>query len=174
LALKNLGSMTFKDSNNKSTNYVFDTNGHAPLDLSQFENADNLRDVEQILIDGGYITNNPGQKNFKVKLPAVINLYADFKIIPKVYVSGFLQQKMQDDDGNDQITSINSFTVTPRFSISVFEAFLPINSNEVSGTNVGIGFRFRGFYLGSGSIVTALMSDSKQADIYTGFRWAFL
>jgi hypothetical protein len=81
---------------------------------------------------------------------------------------------MQDDDGNDQITSINSFTVTPRFSISVFEAFLPINSNEVSGTNVGIGFRFRGFYLGSGSIVTALMSDSKQADIYTGFRWAFL
>lgn len=174
LALKNLGSMTLKDDNNQSTNYIFDTNGQAPLDLSQFDEVDNLRDVEEILSNGGYLTQISGQKDFKVKLPAMINLYADFKIVPKVYVSGFLQQKLKSDDGNDQITSINTFTVTPRFNIGFFEAFLPINSNEVSGTNVGIGFRFRGFYLGSGSIITALANDSKQADIYTGFRWAFL
>ncbi|MEO5775993.1 MAG: hypothetical protein ABIQ27_03755 [Flavobacterium sp.] len=174
LALKNMGSMTFKDSNNQSTNYSFDTNGHPPLDLSQFEDADNLRDVEDILLSGGYLTETSGQKDFKVKLPAMVNLYADFKIIPKIYISGFLQQKLKSDDGNDQITSINTFTVTPRFNIGIFEAFLPINNNEVSGTNVGVGFRFRGFYLGSGSIVTALVNDSKQADIYTGFRWAFL
>jgi hypothetical protein len=174
LALKNMGSMTFKDSNNQSTNYTLNIPSTDPLDLSQFDDAENLREVEQILFSNGYLTQISGQKDFKVKLPAMINLYADFKIIPKVYVSGFLQQKMKDDDGNDQITSINSFTVTPRFNIGVFEAYLPINNNEVSGTNVGIGFRFRGFYLGSGSIVTALISDSKQADIYTGFRWAFL
>jgi len=174
LAFKNIGSMTFKDSNNKSTNYTFDTQTPGPLDLSQFDGVDNLRDVETILVNGGYLTQANGKNDFKVKLPAMINLYADFKIIPKIYVSGFLQQKLQDDGGNDQITSVNTFTLTPRFNVGFFEAFLPINNNEVSGTNVGIGFRFRGFYLGSGSIVTALISDSKQADIYTGFRWAFL
>jgi hypothetical protein len=178
LAFKNIGSMTFKDSNNQSTNYVLDiqptVQNPQGLDLSQFEDVDNLRDVEQILLNDGYLTQTSGEKDFKVKLPAMINLYADFKIIPKIYVSGFLQQKLQDDGGNDQITSINTFTLTPRFNIGFFEAFLPVNNNEVSGTNVGIGFRFRGFYIGSGSIVTALISDSKQADIYTGFRWAFL
>jgi hypothetical protein len=174
LAFKNIGSMTFKDGNNQSTNYTLDIPSSDPLDLSQFDDVDNLKEVEQILLDNGYLTKTSGENDFKVKLPAMINLYADFKIIPKVYITGFLQQKLQEDGENDQITSINTFTITPRFNIGFFEAFLPVNTNEVSGTNVGIGFRFRGFYLGSGSIVTALMSDSKQADIYTGFRWGFL
>ncbi len=174
LAFKNMGSMTFKDTNNQSTNYNLNIPTTNPLDLSQFDNVDNLRDVEQILLNNGYLTKTSGEKNFKVKLPAMINLYADFKIVPKFYVSGFLQQKLQDNEGNDQITTVNTFTVTPRFNIGFFEAFLPVNNNEISGTNVGIGFRFRGFYLGSGSMVTALINDSKQADIYTGFRWAFL
>jgi hypothetical protein len=178
LAFKNIGSMTFKDSNNASTNYTLniqptpqDPQG---LDLSLFSDVENLKEVETILKEKGYLTQLPNEADFKVKLPAMINLYADFKIIPKIYVSGFLQQKLQEDDENDQITSINTFTITPRFNIGFFEAFLPINNNEVSGTNVGVGFRFKGFYLGSGSIVTALMSDSKQADLYTGFRWSFL
>ncbi|WP_162126145.1 conjugal transfer protein TraF [Flavobacterium phycosphaerae] len=174
LAFKNLGSMTFKDSNNASTNYAFSTQGPGPLDLSLFDGVDNLKDVETILRQKGYLTELPNQKSFKVKLPAMINLYADFKIIPKIYVSGFLQQKLQDNEGNDQITTVNTFTLTPRFTLGFFEAFLPVNNNEISGTNVGVGLRFRGFYLGSGSIVTALINDSKQADIYTGFRWAFL
>jgi hypothetical protein len=32
-------------------------------------------------------------KDFKVKLPTVLNLYADFKVIPKFNLTLFLQQK---------------------------------------------------------------------------------
>ena len=62
----------------------------------------------------------------------------------------------------------------PRVNLGFFEGYIPISNNDIAGTNIGIGFRLGGFYLGSSSIFTALTSDSKQADVYTGFRFAFL
>jgi hypothetical protein len=70
------------------------------------------------------------------------------------------------DGNNDQVTAQNTFTVTPRYVTNFFEVFMPIGTNEISGFNTGVGFRVGGFFIGSGSIVTALLNDSKQADIY--------
>jgi hypothetical protein len=41
-------------------------------------------------------------------------------------------------------------------------------NNEISGITGGFGFRVYGF--GSSSIITALTSTSKQADLYLGYR----
>ncbi|MFN3754168.1 DUF5723 family protein [Flavobacterium sp.] len=178
LAIRNIGSMTFKDDNNSSTNYVLDiqptVQNPQGLDLSSFEDVDSLRDVEQILTDSGYLTQTSGETNFKVKLPTVLSTYADFRIIPKIYVTAYLQQKLNEDAGNEQITVPNIFSITPRVNLGFFETYVPVTFNEISGTNVGLGFRLGGFYLGTSSLVSALISDSKQGDIYTGFRWAFL
>jgi hypothetical protein len=173
LSVRNIGSMTFKDDNNYNTNYTFTTQGRPPLDLSLFENVDNLSEVEAILISNGYLTQTPNKTDFKVNLPTLLTMYADFKIVPKVYVTGYLQQKMKKDDANEQITSRNIFSVTPRVNLGFFEAYLPVSTDDISGTNVGFGFRLSGFYLGSNSIITSL-TDGKQANIYTGFRYAFL
>ena len=54
------------------------------------------------------------------------------------------------------------------------KSYIPVTFHEISGTNVGIGFRLGGFYLGTSSMITALINDSKQADAYLGFRWGFL
>ena len=173
LSVRNIGSMTFKDDNNYNTNYTFTTQGRPPLNLNLFENVDNLSEVEAILISNGYLTQIPNKTNFKVNLPTLLTMYADFKIVPKLYVTGYLQQKMKKDDGNEQITSRNIFSVTPRVNLGFFEAYLPVSTDDISGTNVGFGFRLSGFYLGSNSIITSL-TDGKQANIYTGFRYAFL
>ena len=173
LSVRNMGSMTFKDDNNYNTNYTFTTQGRPPLNLNLFENVDNLSEVEAILISNGYLTQTPNKTDFKVNLPTLLTMYADFKIVPKLYVTGYLQQKMKKDDGNEQITSRNIFSVTPRVNLGFFEAYLPVSTDDISGTNVGFGFRLSGFYLGSNSIITSL-TDGKQANIYTGFRYAFL
>jgi hypothetical protein len=144
------------------------------LDLSLFNNIDNLGDVETILTQNGYLTQTPVKREFKVNLPALLALYGDFKIVPKVYVTGYFQQKLHKDSANDQVTALNVISVTPRLNLGFFETYIPISNNDVSGTNVGLGFRLGGFYLGSSSMVTALANDSKQADLYFGFRWAFL
>lgn len=175
MAIRNIGSMTFKDNKNYATNYTLNIPISNPLDLSLFDNVNNLSDVEDILTANGYLVNQPRNKtNFKVNLPTLFTLYGDFKIVPKVYVTGYLQQKMRKDTGNDQITAVNIFSVTPRVNLGFFEAYIPVSNNEIAGTNIGIGFRLGGFYLGSSSLFSSLTSDSKQADLYTGFRWAFL
>ncbi len=179
LSIKNIGSMTFKDDNNFSTNYILNIQSTIDnpqgLNLNQFENIDNLQQIETILINEGYLDKVEAEKkDFKVKLPTTISLYADVKIIPTFFVTGFLQQKLNDDNANDQITAQNILTITPRFNTGFFEVFAPFSTSEVSGFNTGIGFRVGGFFIGSSSIVTALINDSKQADFYTGFRWAFL
>ena len=178
LAIRNIGSMTFKDDNNASTNYILNIQPNIQnpqgLDLSLFENVDNLGEVETILNNNGYLTQTSGQNDFKVKLPTVISTYADLKIVPKFYVTAYLQQKINDDADNDQVTVPNIFSITPRVNIGFFEGYIPVTFNEISGTNVGLGVRLGGFYIGTSSLVTALINDSKQGDIYTGFRWAFL
>jgi len=174
LAIRNMGSMTFKDDNNLSTNYTFTTEGKSPLDLSLFEDVESLSEVEDILTDAGYLSQPEGTKDFKVKLPTVLSTYVDLKLVPKLYVTAFLQQKLNEDSGNDQITAANIFSITPRINLGFFESYIPVTFHEISGTNVGIGFRLGGFYLGTSSMITALINDSKQADAYLGFRWGFL
>lgn len=173
MSIRNIGSMTFNNSNNSSTNYSLNIPASNPLNLSDFEDTNNLSEVENVLNDAGYLNQTPNKSAFKVNLPTLFTLYGDFKIVPKIYITGFMQQKMKNDEDNGQITGLNIYSVTPRVNLGFFEAYVPISNNDISGTNVGLGFRLGGFYIGSGSIITAL-SDSKQADLYTGFRWAFL
>ena len=174
LAIRNLGSMTFKDDNNYNSNYTLSIPSSNPLNLSLFENITNLSEVEDVLFNNNYLDiDDQNKTDFRVNLPTLLTMYADFKIVPKVYITGFLQQKMKKDDANDQITARNIFSVTPRVNLGFFEAYIPVSSDEISGTNVGFGFRLAGFYLGSNSIITSL-ADGKQANIYTGYRLAFL
>jgi hypothetical protein len=178
LSIRNIGSMTFKDNDNSSTNYTLNIQPNVQnplgLDLSLFKDVDSLSEVENILSSNGYLTEESGEKDFKVKLPTMLSTYVDLKLVPKLYVTAYLQQKLNEDSGNDQITSANIFSVTPRVNLGFFEGYIPVTFHEISGTNVGIGFRLGGFYLGTSSMITALINDSKQGDIYTGFRWAFL
>ena len=174
VSIRNIGSMTFKDNNNSSTNYSLNIPTSNPLNLNTFSNINNLSNVENILNSNGYLTKIDGQKDFKVNLPTLFSFYSDFKIVPKIYITGYLQQKLREDSDNDQITALNIVSVTPRFNLGFFETFIPVSSNQISGTTVGLGFRLGGFYLGSNSIVSSLTSNGKQADFYTGFRWAFL
>ncbi|WP_309640630.1 hypothetical protein [Flavobacterium sp.] len=176
MSLKNIGSMTFSDSDNASDSYTLKIQEPGlGLDLSEFQDVNSLKDVEQILLSHpGYLEENKISQDFKVKLPTTFNIYADFKIYTKFFITGQLQQKLQDNNGNSQITAQNSFSIIPRVNLGFFEAYIPFSHNEFSGGNTGLGFRLGGFYMGSGSVISALINDSKQIDLNMGFRWAFL
>lgn len=175
-SFRNLGSMTFKGSDNSSTNYRLNINEtlNQGLNLDDFQGATNLSEVETILKDKSYLTDEQNSNDLKIKLPSVFNAYADIKIIPKVYVTLFTQQKLGSDNNNDQITTQNSFSITPRVGLKSIEFYSTWATNEISGVTGGFGYRIFGFYMGSSSIITALTSDSKQADFYFGYRFGIL
>ena len=173
-SLKNIGSMTFKSTSNYSTNYTLSIQGTQSLNLNQFQNSNGINDIETTLINSGFLNKSPQNTDFNVKLPTTFNLYTDIKIVSKLSVTLFTQQKINSNSNNDQIMSQNIISITPRVSLGIFEAYLPIAKNEISGTTGGFGFRLGGFFLGSNSILTAITSDTKQVDFYTGFRFGIL
>ncbi len=172
LAVRNLGSMTFKDDNNVSRNYELEVGPGESLDLNQFEGVNSLTELEDILLDNPeYFTASTAQKDFKVKLPAMLSAYADIKLHSKWFATAYIQQKLNEDNDNQQISMQNIITITPRYSGSFFEAYTPLSHNEISGFTAGVGIRLGGFFMGSGSILSAAFTDTDQADAYFGFRF---
>ncbi len=185
MSIRNIGSLTFKDSNNSSNSYTFDTtiNGvSTPLNLNIFDGTESLLEVEEVLTTPivpndpttVYLKNETSNKDFKVKLPTLFTMYGDFKVYHKFYITGYLQQKMGDNNENRQITAQNSFSIIPRINLGYFEAYIPFSHNEISGGNTGFGLRLGGFYMGSSSVISTLTSNTKKVDFNMGFRWAFL
>lgn len=171
VSVRNIGAMTFKSSNNSSTNYVLNVQGTDTLNLNQFQNAKSMKDIESILLASGYLNKTVNEKqSFKVKLPTLLSLYADVKIVPSFYVTAFTQFKTIKDDENGQIASQNIVSLTPRYTVKNYELWMPFSQSEFSGFSTGLGFRAYGFFIGSGSLVTALF-DSKQADAYIGYSF---
>jgi hypothetical protein len=88
--------MTFKSPNNSSTNYTLDISETEFLDLNQFENSNSLEDVEQILLDSGYLNKTDKKAtDFRVSLPTVLNAYADVRIIKNLFVTALTQHRFK-------------------------------------------------------------------------------
>ena len=183
-SIMNLGGMTYNDNNNNSSDYKLKISGDQSLVLNFFDGIDDIPAIKQHLIDLAALpagdpnkiefTEITSNKDFRVSLPTTLNLYADVHLISKLNVTLFTQQKLNSNSGNNQITAQTIYSVTPRFGIGFFEAYLPLSTNDVSGTNAGLGFRLGGFFMGSNSILSSISSNAKQADVNFGFRFAIL
>lgn len=172
LAIRNMGGMKFKSANNASTNYVLAVQGTDTLELNQFQNVKGMKEVERLLLASGYLNKTSNDhKDFKVSLPTIFSGYADVRVIPSFYVTLFTQQRLKNERDNDQISSPNVVSVTPRYVGKNFEGWIPFSYNEISGVASGLGLRAYGFYVGSGSVLTALLNNSKQADVYIGYSF---
>ncbi len=179
-SIMNLGGMTFNDNENNSVDYKLNISGvDQKLKLNFFDGVDDIPAIRQHLIDealAGNIefTKIKSNKDFKVSLPTTLNLYADVHLISKLNLTLFTQQKLNSNSRNNQITAQTIYSITPRFGIGFFEAYMPISYNDFSGNNAGLGFRLGGFFMGSNSILSAISADSKQIDLNFGFRFAIL
>lgn len=166
LAVRNIGGMTFSDTNNSSTNYVLSIQGAESLNLNQFQDVNSLEEVEQILLASGYLDKTENNStDFKVSLPTTFAAYADVKIIPSLYATIFTQQKMKKNNENDQIAVENVTSLTPRYLLNNLEFYVPLSINEISGFSAGLGFRAYGFFIGSSSAFTSLASEIGRAHV---------
>lgn len=167
-SVRNLGSMTFSGDDNKNQNYIL--NGRN-ISLKDYENINSFKELETKLIRDGHLTLLNGSQDIRVNLPATFNFMASAKLISKFHASINLQQKLNNTNENDQINSINFITITPKLVFKNFEMYVPLSNSEISGFNGGFGLRIGGFYLGSGSVLSALATDTKQIDLFFGFSF---
>lgn len=115
------------------------------------------------------------ETSYKVSLPTTMQINIDYHLQNKFYVNANVQLALTNGTAkpyNGQYYS--GFTLTPRYEGRKFGFYLPLSYNGLTKFNAGTSFRAGPLYVGSGSVLTALFGNSKQADVFIGFRFGQL
>ncbi|MBN4084757.1 hypothetical protein JYT89_00280 [Flavobacteriaceae bacterium AH-315-B10] len=158
-SITDIGSINYKES--ELTQY----------DLNQTVNTAifDEEDTEQILEDNynGVTTS----KSVKISLPTSLNLLIDYKIKNKLFVSLSSLISLNSDSKATSNRNINAVTIAPRLETKWLSIYSPVSFRQYGDLSWGAGFRFGPLIVGSGSVLTNLLSNSsKTTDVYVGLK----
>ncbi|MFD0797014.1 DUF5723 family protein [Maribacter chungangensis] len=160
LSISDIGSINYKDS----TQETYDIN--ATVSEDDIENEDSIEDILNNLY-----TQTSTATASKAILPTAMRLSADYNLHKKFYIN--LNTNLPLTSGNK--INVNripaTLGLTPRFETKWFSFYLPLSVIKDAGTQLGAGLRAGPLYIGSGSILSALTSNtSRAADVYAGVK----
>lgn len=176
VALTDLGAITYEKDMQRSGAYNINITDPERMSLQDLDGIefDNLKDFfEQRPL---YFTpdNANNETEYKVSLPTTLQLDADYHVASGFYLNLAGQFGLGDDSKGFNNKVYTSMTFTPRFETKKFGFYVPVNYNELSKFNAGASLRMGPLFVGSGSFLTALLSDSKQMDFHVGLRFGGL
>ncbi len=102
-------------------------------------------------------------------LPTALHLDADWSINSKFYVNVNANFSVS-GTGKNTGKIANSYTLTPRFESKWLSFYVPMGMYQYSGFQVGAGLRAGPLFVGSGSIISGLIGETKAADVYLGLK----
>jgi hypothetical protein len=130
------------------------------------ENGD-INSFQQVLDSVGTRTPIRGKKN--ITLPSTLHVYADVKIIPKLYLYGGVQVNPYNFKNKVGLANLpTQFKVIPRFEIKKIGIYAPISWDKYEKLTSGVGVRFGQFSLGSANIISSIIKNK-----YSGIDFYF-
>ena len=160
LSVTDIGSVNYK----KAKQDTYNITGVVTQDM--IDNADNLYDF----LDDHYTKISTG-KGVKTNLPTALHADVDWNIHNKFYLNLNGDITMVSNTKLNAISIADRVSLTPRYESRWFSFFVPVTWMEYSGMQVGSGLRVGTFFVGSGSVLTNLVSkESKAADFYVGVK----
>ena len=160
LSVTDIGSINYK----KSKLDTYDINGTVTQQM--IEDADNLYDF----LNDNY-TPISTSKGAKTNLPTAIHADVDWNIHNKFYLNLNGDISMVSDTKLNAVSIADRVSLTPRYESRWFSFYVPMTWMEYSGMQVGSGLRLGAFFIGSGSVVSNLISkESKAADFHLGIK----
>ena len=160
VAITDIGSIKYKTFRNEK----YATNG-INIDESFFEDND-FEDALDLL----YTKTDLGS-SMKVKLPTALHLNADWQIKKKLFLNLNSDLSLIPTDKENANNIVTRHSLTPRFETKWLTVQMPISTTALKNTTVGFGFRAGPLYIGSGSILSNVMSSkSKALDVYFGLK----
>ena len=181
LAVHDLGAIKYKNSKDHGT-YVLNTalnpNGQDTLMLNRFEDISDFSDLSQALDAASpMITKtSSGGNSYTFSLPTSITASFDYNFNKGFFVNlGGMFAVNQGSTNARKTHTTHYIMVTPRYEGKSFGAYLPISYNNISGFNSGISLRGGPLFIGSGSILSSLISGkTKHVDMHMGLRFGIL
>ena len=176
-ALIDAGKIRYEKDAQRSGTYDISITGSEKLSLRELGelDVDNYNSFFESRPEYFTASADNNEKSYKVSLPTTLQLEADYHVVKGFYVNTTSQIALA---GNNKkpfnAQTYSGVTVTPRYEMKRLGVYLPVNYNSLTKMNAGASVRFGPLYVGSSSIVSALMGKSKQADVFFGFRIGLL
>jgi len=160
LSVTDIGSINYKNARQDTYN----VNGVITQEM--INDADN---IYQFLND--HYTKTSSTRGTKVNLPTAIHADVDWNMYRKFYLNLNGDINMVSGNKLNGYGIADRVTLTPRYESRWFSFYVPLTYMEYSGMQVGSGLRVGAFFIGSGSILTNLVSkESKAADFHLGVK----
>jgi outer membrane protein OmpA-like peptidoglycan-associated protein len=160
LSVTDIGSINYKNSKLD----VYNINGNVTQQM--IDDADNLYDF----LNDNY-SKVSSSKGVRTNLPTALRADVDWNIHHKFYLNLNGDISMVSNNKLNGNSIADRVSLTPRYESRWFSFYVPMTWMEYSGMQVGSGVRVGAFFIGSGSVVSNLVSkDSKGADFYLGMK----
>lgn len=161
VSITDIGSIKYKNA--EQIGYNLNTT----ISESDYNSTDN--DLDNVL--PAFYTEISRDDFTKAVLPTALHLNADYNLKGSWYVNLNTDLSLISKTKINASRTTNLATLTPRFERKWFSFYTPISYMQHSGFQAGFGLRAGPLYLGSGSIVSLLISDKSQAaDAYAGLK----
>jgi hypothetical protein len=158
ISLQDMGQITYNDVSVEE--YLIS----GTVNANDFED-----DFEQALEDN--YTQNTTIQDVNMQLPTTVRYMADYRVNRNLYlgVSGVLS--LNDDVTPLSNRRLNYTSIVPRYESRLFSIYSNLSIMEYTDFIWGAGLRFGLLTIGSGTIISNLITDnSKAADIYAGLK----
>ena len=174
-ALLDIGSIKYSRDPQSSGSYDVDITGSEQFNLRELADTE-IEDYNSFFQSRPqYFTPAAGNAvgSYKVALPTTLQLDVDYHLHRGFYAHLATQIPISSKkEFNSRYFS--GFSLTPRYEGRVFGFYLPLNYNSLTKFNAGVSLRVGPMFIGSGSVLSALIGNSKQADFHFGIRFGGL
>ena len=107
----------------------------------------------------------------KANLPMAAHANIDWNFFRKFYLNANADFSLITKNALNTNSIQNTFSVTPRYEVKWFSFYLPVSYLQYNGAQAGLGFRIGPLFVGSGSVITNLISkESKGVDLHVGLK----
>lgn len=160
LSVTDIGSIDYKNAKQDT----YDVNGVVTQQM--IDDADNLYDFLN-----EHYTKTSTSKGAKTNLPTGLHADVDWNMYKKFYLNLNGDINMVSTNKLNAYGIADRVSLTPRYESRWFSFYVPMTWMEYSGMQVGSGIRLGAFFVGSGSVLSNVVSkESKGADFHVGMK----
>lgn len=175
ISIRDLGSIKFNKETSAGGSYAVNTslNKGDTMSLKRFQSISNFNDIDNAMNAAAPSIKKSGPAtDLVLQLPTSLAIDVDWHIGGGFYLNGTGVFMTNSDSKDLRYPGLyNYFQLTPRLESNGFGIYVPFTKNEITDMNIGLALNLGPIYIGSGSIMSAMLKgETKQFDAYAGFR----
>lgn len=155
VALTDLGKIKYNDTQEKTYS------ANATYTDAQYDANSNLDAYYPIIAQANTTT---------AYMPTTLHANIDYNINSRFYLNFNTDLRLKNPTDTNVTYITNTYSLTPRYEVKWLSVYTPISYLEYSGLQAGFGFRVGPLFVGSGSVITALLNETKALDAHLGLK----